>query len=724
MFARRNKRIYCPGCFQVAACLLVLSFAAPLFAQKGAKMPTRFLFGANFYPELQTRDEWNKMLDEFAKANFNTVRILDSAWGNIETAPGKFEFGWVHDFLDDLRKHKMKAILGTGTFIAPQWLLARNPEALVELRPGWRVHPMARKSASLGHPLYRQACRRYIAAIAKEFKDHRAVIGWQLDNEIENILSIYDYNPAEEEAWQNWLKNTYRTVDELNDRLSLVSWGMKVSSFEEVAQPREVFENVRPDLIHLPALELAHLHFRRDLIGNFLIEQTQTLRDAGVEHWITTDWNARWDAMADDPLARRALDVSGLNFYQPVQDAPDYWKNLAWHHDMHRSAHKLGRFLVMETTIGVTGHSVMWNPFTTRQQWRMWMLQPVAFGSGSIMYWSGNRWLGGHWPHWGGVLDWTGKPEPDFEWLIELGKFFREWGGRLLAAPVKADAVVLTDFDQRAALSVYPHSSKKSLSVLPDAFNALHRLGVGVDSVHGNDCINPANLKKYRLLVIPVATCLEGGQVPLGLKAYVKEGGNILITPFTAYQTWSGVFRGDGFAANLSELTGVLVRTVRRMGTSDYDGRQDQQVEWTLAGMDGLSAVGVDGFCELVEVEEGTEVIARFKCSANEPFMDGRAAATRKKVGKGTVIKLAFWPKDNTVIANLAKHLVPVCDMFEGPAPAGVQVVPRTDGSVFFINTESKPKQINLTKTATDRISGEELNGQIEMSAHAVLWLK
>ncbi|MHC4720453.1 MAG: beta-galactosidase, partial [Planctomycetota bacterium] len=373
-------------------------------------MPTKFLFGVNFYPELQTRDEWNKMLDEFARANFNTVRILDSSWGNIETAPGEFEFGWVHDFLDDLRKRRMKAILGTGTYIAPQWLLAKNPEALVELRPGWRVHPMARKAASLSHPLYRQACRRYIAAIAKEFKDHRAVIGWQLDNEIENILSIYDYNPAEEQAWQNWLKNTYETVDELNDRLSLVSWGMKVSSFEEVAQPREVFENIRPDLIHLPALELAHLHFRRDLIGRFLIEQRQTLRDAGVEHWITTDWNARWDAMADDPLARRALDVSGLNFYQPVKDSPGFWKNLAWHHDMHRSAHKLGRFLVMETTIGVTGHSVMWNPFTTRQQWRMWMLQPVAFGSGSIMYWSGNRWRGGHWPHWGGVLDWTGKP--------------------------------------------------------------------------------------------------------------------------------------------------------------------------------------------------------------------------------------------------------------------------------------------------------------------------
>jgi beta-galactosidase len=705
-------------------CVLLLFFSSA-YAQKGKPLPDTFLYGCDFYPELQTRDEWNKMLDLFQQANFNAVRILDSSWGNVEVAPGKFDFGWVRDFLDDLDKHNMKAILGTGTFIAPQWLIAENPELLVELRPGWHAHPMARKSACLSHPLYRQACQKYIAAIAKEFKNHPAVIGWQVDNEIELILTVYDYNPAEENAWQDWLKATYHTVDQFNERLMLESWAMKVSSFEQVTQPREVFETLKSGVTHLPALELAHLHFRRDLIGNFFIEQRQALRQAGAEHWITTDWNAKWNAMADDPLAQKALDVSALNFYQPVEDNPDYWKTLAWHHDMHRSAHNLGRFLVTETTIGVTGDSSMWKPVATKQQWRMWMLQPVAFGSGSIMFWSGNRWRAGHWPHWGGVLDWTGEPEPDFEWVIELGKFFKKWDDHLLKNPVKADAVVLTDFDLRATLLPYRHidPGTTSQTILPDCFDALHRLGIGADSINSANAQNPENLKKYALVVIPAAACLDGDAIPAALKTYVQQGGNVLITPLTAYQTWDGVFRGDGFGANLAELTGVVAPTVRRMGTSQYDGRSDQHVKWKLDGMNDTSVVGINGFCELLQVKDA-ETIAEFVCTEDEPFMNARPAATRKRIGKGTVIKLAFGPKDNADIVNLLKHLVPGCDMFKGPAPAGVQVVPRTDGSVFFINTESKTKVLKLARKVSDRISGKKLKGKIRLEPHAVLWLE
>lgn len=725
MYTSLNKQTFSLRNFHrlVVFVFLLFAFSTLVYGQESKMLPEKFLFGANFYPELQTRQEWNKMLGEFEKANFTAVRVVDSAWGNIEVAPGVYEFGWLRDFLDDLDKRGMKAILGTGTFIAPQWLTAKNPETLVELRPGWKVHPMARKAACLSHPLYRRACRRYILAIGKEFKDHPAVIGWQLDNEIENPLLLIDYNPAEEKAWQDWLSKTYHTPEELNERLSLVSWGMKVSSFEEVAQPREVIETPKPGKIHLPALSLAHLHFRRDLIHEFFIEQTEALREAGVKHWITTDWNAQWWGVADDPLARKSLDIAGLNFYQPVKDNPFFWKTLAWHHDMHRSAHGLGRFLVTETTIGVKGWEKMANPFPTRDQFRMWMFQPVAFGACSIMYWSGNRWRGGHWPHWGSLLDWTGKPEPDFEWVIELGEFFKKWGDHLLANPVKADAVVLTDFDQRAALMVYPHSSQASLSVLPESFDVLHRLGVGVDTINGKDAGVADNLRKYSLVVIPAATCLDGSVIPMALKQYVEQGGTVLITPFTAYQSWSGVFRGDGFGTNLSELTGVLVRTVRRMGTAEYPGRKDQHVAWKLAGMEGLSTVGVDGFCELMEVGDGTEIIATFKCDEDEPFVDGKPATTRRRIGKGSVIKLAFWPKDDS-IAQLIRQLVPVSDMFEGPVSAGVQVVPRSDESLFFINTTSRPARIKLTRAATDRISGERLEGEVRMKAYGVLWLQ
>lgn len=79
----------------------------------------------------------------------NVVRVGESAWGNLEMSPGIYDFGWLKDFLDDLAARGMNAILGTPTYIPPQWLIAKNPDILVQLDPTHKAHPMGRKAACL-----------------------------------------------------------------------------------------------------------------------------------------------------------------------------------------------------------------------------------------------------------------------------------------------------------------------------------------------------------------------------------------------------------------------------------------------------------------------------------------------------------------------------------------------------------------------------------------------
>jgi beta-galactosidase GanA len=414
------------------------------------------------------------------------------------------------------------------------------------------------------------------------------------------------------------------------------------------------------------------------------------------------------------------MDISGFNVYQPNPEPARYFMDIAWQFDKERSSHGLNRFLTTETRIGVIGDTISWDPVPSREQFRLWTFQPVAFGSVSVMFWSGNRWRGGPWPQFGGVLDWTGKPEPEVEWLKEIGAFLGKWGRHLVDNGVKATAAVLTDFDQRATLQVYRHVPT-SQTILPEAFEALHRLGVGVDGITGADAARPEKLAPYSLVVVPAATALDDPAAAAALEQFADHGGNVLITPFTAYQSWDGVFRDDGFGANLARLTGTLVRTGRRMGTSRDNVRRDQRVTWNLPGFKETSAVGVDGYCELMEVKDA-EVIATFQ--SEDSILDGRPAAARKKHGKGSVIKLAFWSQDDAFLRLFAQLLPRTSPAVARLLPPGVQSVPRTDGSLFILNTTRQTMEIELTRALKDRISGRKLSGKTPMKPYEVIWLE
>ena len=180
------------------------------------------------------------------------------------------------------------------------------------------------------------------------------------------------------------------------------------------------------------------------------------------------------------PWPASSMDIAGLNDYQPREDDPNFWMNFTWHQDMHRTAYGRTHFITTENRFGVTGDTRISDPSPTREQFLMWGLEAAAFGTCGLFYWTGNRWRGGHWPQWGGLLDWSGHPEPDFDWAVELGRIFAQWGKHLIDNPVKATAVVLTDFNQRAALEIYPHiisSSYGATAKLRRAAPAWNRCG-------------------------------------------------------------------------------------------------------------------------------------------------------------------------------------------------------------------------------------------------------
>jgi len=257
---------------------------------------------------------------------------------------------------------------------------------------------------------------------------------------------------------------------------------------------------------------------------------------------------------------------------------------------------------------------------------------------------------------------------------------------------------------------------------LPESFDALHRLGIGVDSLNTACARDVSALHQYSCVILPATTAFDDAQATAALRVWVQNGGVLIITPFTSYMDQDGIFRGDGFAANLKPLTGTLVRTVRWMGSPSENGAAEQKVVWSERALGEASPVGLDGYVEYLEVEPHVEIIATFK--SDQQILNERPAVTRNRIGTGTVIKLGFWPANDSFL-RLLHSLVPNTGSFLGtPIPQGVLAAPRSDGSLFVINTTRNEQRVELRSDRADRISGKTIPVSMALKPYQVIWIE
>jgi len=164
------------------------------------------------------------------------------------------------------------------------------------------------------------------------------------------------------------------------------------------------------------------------------------------------------------------------------------------------------------------------------------------------------------------------------------------------------------------------------------------------------------------------------------------------------------------------------VRTIRWMGAAEASGRKCPEAEWRGEGMTGPSPVALEGYCEFLESGPEAEVIATFK--SEQSILNGRPAATQRRLGRGIVVKLAFWPGDDSFL-RLVRQMIPDGGgFFSTPLPAGVLAVPHVDNSMFIVNTTGKEMAIELSKAASDRLSETQMSGRTILKPFQVVWLE
>ena len=130
----------------------------------------------------------------------------------------------------------------------------------------------------------------------------------------------------------------------------------------------------------------------------------------------------------------------------------------------------------------------------------------------------------------------------------------------------------------------------------------------------------------------------------------------------------------------------------------------------------------LNGLAEFLEVDSGAQVLATFVSEST--LLHGYPAMVRRRIQRGEVVKLAFWPEQNSLSTWLSQW-VPLNDPLIGKiAPTGVHLVPRSDRSCFLINTTHQEQTVQLLGNFTDRIAGRSYRDSTNLPPYEVLWLQ
>jgi len=513
--------------------LLILMLASGSLAQPAQSFaPDKMdsiLYGVAYYPEYMPYDRLDKDVELMQRAGITVVRVGESTWSSWEPRDGDFQFAWMQRVLDRLQQAGIKAILGTPTYSIPTWLYKDHPEILVthastapplgdpysptypnELTPGYYG---IRQNYDFLNPYFRQHAERIIREIVSHFKDHPAIIGYQIDNE---TFPTGVPTPYVNAAFLDRLKQKYKTADTINKIWGLVYWGQLVDKWEDLPSR---------DGILNPGYKLEWEDFQHDVVTDYLSWQAKIVNQyKRPDQFITQDFSGGVHTNLDQWGIAKALDIVAENPYFETQ-ARLNGRSIWLSDDLGRSL-KHTNFLVTETNAQTIG----WDSRTQYPQYPGQLRQVVythlAAGANMVEYWHWSSLHYGQETYWKGVLSHDLEPNRTYAEVARVAGELKRIGTQLADLKKDNKVAILVSTDSANALSYMPVSDTVNyMTVLRQMYDALYDLNVEPDFVQAGD----ANLSQYKVLLVPPLYSAPDS-VLQQISDYVKNGGQVVMS--------------------------------------------------------------------------------------------------------------------------------------------------------------------------------------------------
>jgi beta-galactosidase len=519
------------------------------------------MLGVCYYPEHWPENWWADDARRMAEMGIGFVRIGEFAWSRMEPSRGAYDFGWLDRAIDVLGKAGLKIVLGTPTATPPKWLMDEHPDIAPVDESGNPRGFGSRRHYSFSSETYHRESKRIVEVLAKRYGNHPALAGWQTDNEYGCHLTVLSWGPEDLKAFQNWLRKTYQTTDQLNEAWGNVFWSMEVTGFDQISLPHLSVTETNP------AARLDFWRFQSDQVAAYDKMQCDIIRAYSPGRWITHNFMGFFNEFDHWKVAENldfaAHDSYPLGFAEQFPFSED--EHIKWaetshpdiapfHHDLYRGVGR-GRFWVMEQQPGPVNWAP-WNPVPKPGMVRLWTWEALAHGAEVVSYF---RWRQAPFAqeqmHSG--LNMAGLSE-----LSSGGREAEAIGLELkklgkLPKFVQAPVAIVYDYEASWITRIQPQGKDFLYHELVFRwYEAVRRLGLNVDFVPPGH-----SLKGYSLVLVPSLPHVS----EQALRAFEKSDAVVLYGPRTGSKTRHFAIP-DGLAPGpLHELLRLRVTQVSSM---------------------------------------------------------------------------------------------------------------------------------------------------------------
>jgi len=680
---------------------------------------SHLLHGGDYNPD-QWLKEPNKLMDDInfmkqVKANAFSIGMF--SWSSLEPTEGNFQFDWLDKIMDDIASIGGYVLLATPSGARPAWMSEKYPQVLRVNKNYQHMLHGGRHNHCYSSPIYRQKVHIINRKLAERYKDHPALLMWHISNEYSGqCFCNYCQN-----AFRDWLKEKYKTIEALNEAYWATFWSHTYNDFSQIEPPSPIGEE------GLHALNLDWNHFVTFQTIDFYKHEIKPLREITPDIPITTNF------MGEIPEAHPFAGLDYAKFAKEV-DIISWDAYPPWHNDYETTeflASKLSflndyfytlkdkPFLILESTPS----QVNWHPINKAKRPDMHMLSAVAclaHGADSIMYFQWRKSRGSTEKFHGAVVDHDNSPNnrvfKDVQAVGEMLEKVKEIKGTVKPSNI----AIMFDMENFWALGDaqgYNRKDKKYAETVHAHYKVFWDCNIPVDVV-----TKDKDLSKYNMVVIPMMYMMDDKLIN-SIKSYVENGGIVISTYLTGIVNETDLVYEGAFHPTMREIFGINITETDTLYPSDRNYiKLTEELEEEL---DERSEYEVVDYCAIIETTSA-DILGVY----TKDFYAETPAFTCNKYGQGKAYFIGARMPYNE-LSYFFMNCIREDKIFSDPdavtTPFGVSLQQRTGNNcnyLFVMNYTENEQLINMRFPLIDLITGEECNGNYVMKPYGVRILK